>query len=138
MGTARSLTISQGAPPSASGHRRPRAEIREDQWTLPRPRKVYRRRRASLPLSRRGGRIRFSLFGKIHSGASGTQAMTNVKDAVLELLRDLPDECTWDDVMERIYVRQKIDAGLRDADEGRTTPHDLVFEEFRDDADPVD
>ena len=61
-----------------------------------------------------------------------------VKDALLEMAHGLPPEVTWDDVMERIYVRQKIEVGIHDADEGRTTPHDEVFEEFADDADPLD
>jgi predicted transcriptional regulator len=65
-------------------------------------------------------------------------SMRDVKHAVLELAKELPDECTWDEVMYRIFVRQKIDAGLADADAGRTTPHDEVFEEFTDDARPVD
>ena len=65
-------------------------------------------------------------------------AMREVKDAVLELAKQLPDECTWDEVMYRIFVRQKIDAGLEDADAGRVTPHDEVFEEFTNDAHPVD
>jgi predicted transcriptional regulator len=56
--------------------------------------------------------------------------MTPVKEALLELAKDLPNECTWDDVMYRIYVRQKIEAGLRDAEEGRLIPHDEVFKEF--------
>ena len=64
--------------------------------------------------------------------------MQAVKDALLEMAQRLPSEATWDDVMERIYVRQKIEDGIRDADEGRTTPHDEVFEEFADDADPLD
>ncbi len=65
-------------------------------------------------------------------------AMREVKDAVLELAKQLPDECTWDEVMYRIFVRQKIDAGLEDADAGRVTPHDEVFEEFTNDTHPVD
>jgi predicted transcriptional regulator len=65
-------------------------------------------------------------------------AMREVKDAVLELAKQLPDECTWDEVMYRIFVRQKIDAGLEDADAGRVNPHDEVFEEFTNDAHPVD
>jgi predicted transcriptional regulator len=64
--------------------------------------------------------------------------MQAVKDAMLEMARALPPEATWDDVMDRIYVRQKIEDGIRDADEGRTTPHDEIFEEFADDADPLD
>lgn len=53
-----------------------------------------------------------------------------VKQTVLDLVQKLPEECTWDDVMYEIYVRQKIEAGLRDVEEGRTTPHEEVFKEF--------
>jgi predicted transcriptional regulator len=64
--------------------------------------------------------------------------MNDVKNAVLELAQQLPNGCTWDEVMYRIFVRQKIDAGLKDADAGRTIPHEDVFEEFADDDHPVD
>ncbi|MFQ5734595.1 MAG: hypothetical protein ACE5KM_21885 [Planctomycetaceae bacterium] len=53
-----------------------------------------------------------------------------VKESVLELASRLPDECTWDDVMYQVYVRQKIEAGIRDADDGRKVSHEEVFEEF--------
>jgi predicted transcriptional regulator len=64
--------------------------------------------------------------------------MRAVKDTIIELAQALPEECTWDEVMERIYVLQKIERGLLDADEGRTIPHEEVFREFEDDEDPVD
>jgi predicted transcriptional regulator len=64
--------------------------------------------------------------------------MGTVKDAMMELARQLPQESTWDDVMQRIYVRQKIDAGLHDLEEGRTVSHEELFDEFSDDADPLD
>ena len=53
-----------------------------------------------------------------------------VKDAILEIAKDLPDDCSWEEVMHRIYVREKIEAGLRAADEGRVTDHDEFFKEF--------
>ncbi len=64
--------------------------------------------------------------------------MNDVKEAVLELAQQLPEECTWDEVMHRIFVRQKIDAGLKDAEAGRTIAHDEVFEEFTNENHPVD
>jgi predicted transcriptional regulator len=64
--------------------------------------------------------------------------MNDVKDAVLELAQQLPEKCTWDEVMYKIFVRQKIDAGLKDADAGRTVPHEEVFKEFTNDDHPVD
>ncbi len=64
--------------------------------------------------------------------------MNAVRDALMELARQLPEECTWDEVMYKIFVLQKIDAGLKDADEGRTISHDQVFEEFSHDFHSVD
>jgi predicted transcriptional regulator len=46
-------------------------------------------------------------------------AADNVKLAVRQLADTLPDNATWDDVMYRVYVRQAIEAGRRDAAEGR-------------------
>ena len=43
----------------------------------------------------------------------------DVKSAVRQLADALPDDATWDDVIYRVYVRQAVDAGLRDAAEGR-------------------
>ncbi|MGH7199527.1 MAG: hypothetical protein ACREJB_02915 [Planctomycetaceae bacterium] len=56
--------------------------------------------------------------------------MSTVKESLRELVQRLPDECTWDDVMYELYVRQKIEAGLQDAEEGRTVSHEEVFQEF--------
>ncbi len=55
---------------------------------------------------------------------------SNVKQAVMEIAQALPENCTWDDVMYHIYVRQKIEAGLHEAEEGNLIPHEKVFEEF--------
>lgn len=38
----------------------------------------------------------------------------------------LPEKATWDDIMYEIFVRRKIEAGIRVADEGNVVPHDLV------------
>lgn len=44
----------------------------------------------------------------------------NIKEEVQSLLKDLPEDATWDDLMYRIYVRQTIEAGLEDSKAGRT------------------
>jgi predicted transcriptional regulator len=56
--------------------------------------------------------------------------MSPVKEVMIELVKRLPDECTWDDVMYQVYVRQKIEAAVMEADEGKVIPHEEVFEEF--------
>ena len=44
----------------------------------------------------------------------------DIKSKVSETLRSLPDDASWEDVMYRIYVRQKIESGLKDVAEGYT------------------
>jgi len=44
----------------------------------------------------------------------------SIKQQAKELLDNLPNDATWEDVMYRIYVRQAIDAGVQDSDAGRT------------------
>ncbi len=53
------------------------------------------------------------------SGVGGRRA-GNIKEEARNLLKDIPEDATWDDLMYRIYVRQAIEAGIKDSDAGRT------------------
>jgi len=44
----------------------------------------------------------------------------NVKEEAKRLIEKLPENMTWDDLMHEVYVRQSIEAGLRDSDAGNT------------------
>ena len=44
----------------------------------------------------------------------------NIKDKAHRLLEKLPDSATWEDLMYRIYVREAIEAGIKDSDQGHT------------------
>ncbi|MFO8054232.1 MAG: hypothetical protein R6U19_03605 [Bacteroidales bacterium] len=44
----------------------------------------------------------------------------NIKQEVHRILDKLPEEATWDDLMEQIYVRQAIEQGIKDSYEGKT------------------
>ena len=46
--------------------------------------------------------------------------MQNAKQAAREVINRLPDQASWDDIMYELYVKQKIEAGLKAAKEGRT------------------
>lgn len=46
--------------------------------------------------------------------------MIPAKDEVRRLLDELPDDSTLEDIQYHIYVRQKIDRGLKDVEDGRT------------------
>jgi predicted transcriptional regulator len=50
----------------------------------------------------------------------GELNVDDVKAETRRLIDALPPDATWDDLMERIFVRQMIEAGLKDADAGRT------------------
>ena len=50
------------------------------------------------------------------------------KEKVVDLVRDLPDDASIEDVMERLLFLAKIERGVRQADAGRTIPHDQVRE----------
>lgn len=55
---------------------------------------------------------------------------TTLKEEAQRILNRLPDDANWDDLMEEIYVRIAIENGIRDSDEGRTTPVEEVRARF--------
>lgn len=57
--------------------------------------------------------------------------MLATKQRVRELLERLPDDCSLEDVVYHLYVIQKVEAGLADAEAGKLIPHDVVAEELR-------
>jgi hypothetical protein len=56
--------------------------------------------------------------------------VSTVKEEAKQLIDQLPDDVTWSDVMYQIYVRQKIEAGLKASVEGRVVPHEEVKKRF--------
>ena len=44
-----------------------------------------------------------------------------VKEEAHKLVDKMPDDSTWDDLMDEIYVRQVIEQGLADSKAGRTS-----------------
>ncbi len=48
----------------------------------------------------------------------------STKDAVIELIRRLPDAVTVPDIIAELYFKQKVDDGLRQLDEGKGIPHE--------------
>jgi hypothetical protein len=58
-------------------------------------------------------------FNKIGVTIMPDTETKDLKAAVLELVDDLPSDATWEDVMYSVYVREAIEAGRKDAAEGR-------------------
>ncbi len=42
-----------------------------------------------------------------------------IKEEAHRIVDQLPENASWEDLVYRIYVRQSIEAGLRDAEAGR-------------------
>ncbi|REJ73906.1 MAG: hypothetical protein DWQ34_24345 [Planctomycetota bacterium] len=55
-----------------------------------------------------------------------------MRQALHRLAEQLPDDASWDDVVQAIFVCSKIEAGLKDVEEGRLLTDDEVFAEFTD------
>jgi len=52
--------------------------------------------------------------------------MLTAKQEVMELLRDLPDSSTLEEIQYCLYVRQKIHRGIADIEAGRATSQEEV------------
>ncbi len=52
--------------------------------------------------------------------------MPSAKEAARRIIEQLPEQATWDDIMYELYVKQKIEEGLKAAEEGRTISHEEV------------
>ncbi len=59
-----------------------------------------------------------------------TMQTESIKEQAYQLLDNLPDSATWEDVMCRIYVRQAIEAGVKDSDQGQTVDVKEVRKKF--------
>lgn len=46
------------------------------------------------------------------------------KDAIIEMIREMPDDASVSDVMAELYVRRKIERGLAELDADMGVPHD--------------
>lgn len=52
--------------------------------------------------------------------------MINVKEQVIRMIQDLPDEASIEDVMAELYFRLQVDAGLKELDEGQGIPQEEI------------
>ncbi len=50
----------------------------------------------------------------------------NAKEDAKRLIDHLPDQVTLNDIMYELYVKQKIETGIKAVEEGRTTPHHQI------------
>jgi predicted transcriptional regulator len=52
--------------------------------------------------------------------------MAGIKQQVIKMIQNLPDEVSVDDIMAELYFRLQVDAGLKELNEGKGIPHGEV------------
>jgi hypothetical protein len=54
-------------------------------------------------------------------------ATPSIREEVIELIRNLPDDVTVADIMASLYARQAIEEGMAQINQGQGIPHDEVM-----------
>ena len=57
--------------------------------------------------------------------------MQTAKKEINKLLRRLPEDCSMEDIQYHIYVLQKIERGLKQADEGKVLSAEALENRMR-------
>ncbi len=54
--------------------------------------------------------------------------MSTIKDSVISLVKDMPENSTLEDIMESLYVKQKILKGQKQLESGQFYTHEEAKE----------
>jgi len=54
-----------------------------------------------------------------------------VKEEIIKLIQELPDDATLEDIQYHLFVKQKLLRAEEQIKEGKTIPHDQVMEKAR-------
>jgi len=52
--------------------------------------------------------------------------MAEIKQQVIKMIQNLPDEVSLDEIMAELYFRLQVDAGLKELNDGKRIPHEEV------------
>jgi hypothetical protein len=74
--------------------------------------------------------LRYGAIVLLFQAEDSAMTPTNVKDEAHRLIEQLPDDATWEDLQYQIYFRQAVEAGLKDANEGRKVSLDEARRRF--------
>jgi predicted transcriptional regulator len=56
--------------------------------------------------------------------------MQTAKQAATQIINQVSDQASWDEIMYELYAKEKIEEGLSDIKAGRTIPHEQVKAEL--------
>jgi hypothetical protein len=63
--------------------------------------------------------------------------MVTTKQQILSAFESLPDNCSIAEAIDHLYLLQKIQKGLQDANDGKLMDHDEFFDELERDDEEV-
>ena len=52
--------------------------------------------------------------------------MSTAKEQITELVQQLPDDSSYDEIVRELAFHMMIERGLKDSDEGRTTSNEVM------------
>ncbi|MBM9578658.1 hypothetical protein JWG45_16045 [Leptospira sp. 201903070] len=56
--------------------------------------------------------------------------MPSTKQQAINLIESLPDDTSFDDIMEELFFSKKIQQGLTELDNNKVVPHAQILEEI--------
>lgn len=65
--------------------------------------------------------------GLLSASTARHSRSVTTKQRILEAIRELPEETSYEDAIYRLYVLQKVERGIEQADRGETEPHEEVM-----------
>ncbi|MFO7850811.1 MAG: hypothetical protein R6V67_12725 [Spirochaetia bacterium] len=57
--------------------------------------------------------------------------MGTIKDSAIKAIQNLPEDASYEDIREKLYFMEKVEAGLKDIREGATISHEKARERIR-------
>lgn len=56
--------------------------------------------------------------------------MSVIKDHIISIIKNMPEESTVDDIMAELYFKQQVDTGLKQLENGQFLSHNQVKEQI--------
>jgi predicted transcriptional regulator len=57
--------------------------------------------------------------------------MSAIKEQAIKIIESLPEDCTLEDIQYHLYVREKVERGIKAIDEGQTVSQEEAEKKVR-------
>jgi hypothetical protein len=62
---------------------------------------------------------------------SWRKKVSTIKEAVIRIIESLPEDCTLEDIHYHLYVREKVERGIKAIDEGQVVSQTVAEDEVK-------